>query len=149
MPVMIRLCLIALVLGFPLVASSEVVPAPIAHAVRRAGPVHVDGRLDEAAWTTAPLQGDLTQRFPADGARATQATRFALLYDDDAVYVGVWADDADPGRITRRLAPRDVDGPNDSITACIDTIAIAAPRIASSSRRAGASATAGCSTTRT
>ncbi len=118
---MTRSWLVAFALVHSRIAAGEVMPAQVARAVARAGEVRVDGRLDEAAWAGAPIHGELTQRFPQDGARATQATRFALLYDDDAIYVGVWADDPSPAQITRRLAPRDADGVNDSIMACFDS----------------------------
>ena len=41
--------------------------------------------------------------------RRSQDTQFAVLYDDDAIYVGVWADDPEPAKIRRLLTRRDVD----------------------------------------
>lgn len=92
-----------------------------AHAMRRATDVRVDGRLDEAAWVSAPQQSGFTQRFPHDGVPATLATRFAVLYDDDALYVGVWADDPEPALIRRLLTRRDVDAPADAIAIGVDS----------------------------
>ena len=92
-----------------------------AQAVRRTGSISIDGRLDEAAWTAAPHQSGFTQRFPNDGARATLETRFAVLYDDHALYVGVWAEDPDPSQIRRLLTRRDVDINADAIAVGIDS----------------------------
>ena len=60
-----------------------------AHAVRRTGAIVVDGRLDEVAWTDAPRNGGFLQRFPIDAAAPSLETRFAIVYDNDAIYVGV------------------------------------------------------------
>ncbi|MDQ3369382.1 MAG: carbohydrate binding family 9 domain-containing protein [Myxococcota bacterium] len=92
-----------------------------ARAVRRDGAVTIDGRLDEAAWAAAPTQANFTQRFPIDGAQATVGTRFAILYDDQALYVGVWLDDPDPAKIRRLLTRRDVDINADAVVVAIDS----------------------------
>lgn len=99
------------------------VPAAVrAHAVRRACAVTVDGHLDEACWQAAPKQTGFVQRFPKDGAKPTMETTFAVVYDDDAIYVGVWADDPNPDRIRRLLTRRDVDsGTADFIAVGIDS----------------------------
>lgn len=101
------------------IASSVPVIDLHARAIRRSGAVAVDGTLDEAAWQTAPKQSGFTQRTPKDGAKAAFDTSFAVLYDDDALYVGVWATDPDPSKIGRVLARRDVELPS------MDVIAIA------------------------
>jgi hypothetical protein len=92
-----------------------------AHAVRTTGPISVDGRLDEAAWTAAPKQSGFTQRFPKDGDKPTFDTEFAVLYDDEAIYVGVWANDPEPEHIRRLLVRRDLDSTADSIAIGIDS----------------------------
>ncbi len=92
-----------------------------AHAVRRTGPIAIDGRLDEAAWAKAPQQTGFTQRFPKDGAKPDHETHFAILYDNEAIYVGVWADDSDPALVRRLLTRRDVDAPADVIAIGFDS----------------------------
>src|SRR5690606_23428267 len=42
-------------------------PITIAHAVRAAGPVELDGRLDERAWQSAPVMDSFTQINPDEG----------------------------------------------------------------------------------
>jgi len=92
-----------------------------AHATRRTTAVTIDGNLDEAAWKTASRQGSFVQRFPKDGAKASQQTEFALLYDDDAIYVGVWAHDTEPELIRPLLTRRDIDAVSDAIVVGIDS----------------------------
>jgi hypothetical protein len=115
-------CLAFLLLIASAAAQADTLPAEVrAHASRRAGSIAIDGRLDEQAWSTAPRQGGFTQRFPKDGAKASQDTQFALLYDDDAIYVGVWAADPEPDKIRRTLTRRDVDALADAILIGIDS----------------------------
>ena len=96
--------------------AAEPAPSVRAHATRRAGPIAIDGRLDEAAWAAAPKQSGFMQRFPKDATPPSVDTRFAIIYDDDAVYVGVWADDPRPDLIRALLTRRDVDAPADAVT---------------------------------
>ena len=95
---MLRLCLAMLVvLGSVTHArAQDVAPSVRAHAVRRTGPVAIDGQLDEAGWGAAPRQTGFVQRFPKDATKPSVETHFAILYDDDAIFVGVWADDPQP-----------------------------------------------------
>jgi hypothetical protein len=103
-------------------AQADTLPAEMrAHATRRAGSISIDGRLDEPSWIAAPRQGGFTQRFPKDGAKASQDTQFVLLYDDDAIYVGVWANDPEPHKIRRTLTRRDVDALADAVLIGIDS----------------------------
>jgi hypothetical protein len=105
-----------------LVAYAEPAPATVrAHAVRRTSPITIDGTLDEALWASAPHQGSFVQRFPKDGAKPSCETEFAVLYDDHALYVGVWAHDHDPSKIRRLLTRRDVDALADVIAVGIDS----------------------------
>src|SRR5690348_14254724 len=92
-----------------------------AHAVRRSSAILVDGRLDEIAWADAPRSSGFLQRFPADAAAPSLETRFAIVYDDDAIYVGVWADDPRPDLIRSLLTRRDLDSPADTIMVAFDS----------------------------
>jgi hypothetical protein len=98
-------------------------PAPVvrAHATRRSGAIAVDGRLDEEAWAAAPKHSGFIQHFPKDATPPSVDTRFAIVYDDDAIYVGVWADDPRPDLIRALLTRRDVDAPADAITVAFDS----------------------------
>ncbi|NLI24681.1 MAG: carbohydrate binding family 9 domain-containing protein [Bacteroidales bacterium] len=67
----------------------------------------IDGRLEEEAWHSAHWAGDFIQHEPYNGAPATQKTEFAVLFDDNNVYVGIKAFDTHPDSIDRRLTRKD------------------------------------------
>ena len=67
--------------------------------IRAAGKITVDGVLDEQAWTDAPVARDFIQNDPREGQPATFDTDVRVIYDDDAIYFGVFAKDAEPRRI--------------------------------------------------
>jgi len=92
-----------------------------ARAVRRSGPIAIDGRLDDATWTAATKYSGFIQRFPKDAAAPTVETRFAVVYDDEAMFVGVWADDPHPELVRALLTRRDADAPADAITIAFDS----------------------------
>ena len=73
--------------------------APAVTASRVAAPPTVDGVLDDAAWRQAAPMGDFIQREPQDGQPATERTEVRVVFDDEALYVGVWAFDRDPAGI--------------------------------------------------
>lgn len=91
------------------------------HAVRRSGPIAIDGRLDDEAWRGASRSGGFTQRFPVDGVAAAFPTEIAVLFDDDSLYVAVWATDPDPTRVRATLARRDAQAQADVITVEVDS----------------------------
>lgn len=93
---------------------------PVVQAERTRTPIAVDGRLDEEAWDRAPVQTVFRQRNPDEGAPATEATELRILYDDDAVYVGVRLHDREAGRIVRQLSRRDVVAEADSFSLFLD-----------------------------
>jgi uncharacterized protein DUF5916/cellulose/xylan binding protein with CBM9 domain len=101
--------------------ADDLAPAVRAHAVRRTGPIAIDGELDEAVWATAPRQTGFVQRFPKDATGPSLETSFAILYDDEAIFVGVWADDPHPELIRALLTRRDVDSPADAVTIAFDS----------------------------
>ena len=73
-------------------ADHEHVTAPLGHGDR----AFLDGRPDEPAWLKAELGSGFTQFSPDEGAPPSVQTRFRVLWDDDAIYVGVECDDAEP-----------------------------------------------------
>ena len=106
----------------PSVSLRTVAPAPEAVAVATRAPApRVDGKLDEAVWTTATPAGSFRQRDPDEGAPATERTEVRVLYDDEALYVGVRAFDSRPDRISAPLARRDESPPSDWIGILIDS----------------------------
>ena len=80
---------------------------PTVTAVRIQQPPSLDGRLDDGAWQAAPPTSGFRQIDPTEGAAASESTVVRIVYDDDAVYVGVRLFDSEPARILRRLGRRD------------------------------------------
>ena len=85
----------------------------------KAGPIKLDGRLDEPSWTTAPVGSDFVQRYPDPGLPATMRTEVRILYDADAIYVGARMFDPHPDSIAAPLGRRD---PGDLSSDWIDVI---------------------------
>jgi len=79
-------------------------------ASRSTGTINIDGKLNEPAWAAAVPSGDFTQSYPNVGAKATDPTEVRVLYDDDALYVGVRMFDSRPDSIAAQLARRDASG---------------------------------------
>ena len=79
-------------------------------ASRATGSINLDGRLDEPSWKTAVPSSDFTQSYPKVGGTPTDRTEVRVLYDDDALYVGVRMFDSRPDSIAAQLARRDASG---------------------------------------
>ncbi len=92
-----------------------------AKAMRRTSAVTVDGDLGEATWSAAAHYTGFTQRYPKDGGKATHETSFAVVYDDQAIYVGVWATDPEPEKIRRTLHRRDLEAAEDIVAVAFDS----------------------------
>ena len=56
----------------------------------------LDGALDEVEWQSAAVIDDFVQQEPAEGEPATEHTVVRLMYDAEALYVGVEAYDSIP-----------------------------------------------------
>src|SRR5206468_308570 len=94
--------------GAPSSMASHKVPVPSAVAIRRNGPVTVDAKLDEPAWSAATPVTDFTQSDPDEGKPASERTEVRFLFDDDALYVGARMFDAHgPSGVMTRLVRRD------------------------------------------
>jgi len=93
---------------------------PVVRAVRTSRPPTVDGRLDEAGWELAPAADRFTQRNPDEGLPATERTEVRVIYDAQALYVGIRLFDREPDRITRRLSRRDEEADADRVVVYLD-----------------------------
>src|SRR3981081_1597032 len=82
----------------------------VMHAARTSASINIDGKLNEAAWASAPPATDFTQSYPEVGGKPTDPTEVRILYDDDALYVGVRMFDSHPELIAAQLARRDAVG---------------------------------------
>ena len=100
----------------------ESMPRPSATAVRTADPPVLDGVLDDEPWRHAPVLTGFVQAEPLEGQPATEATEVRLLYDNEAVYVGVRLHDRSPTEIVVTSTRRDSGlGDQDSFQVIFDT----------------------------
>ena len=83
--------------------------------------IHMDGSLDDPAWQQAEYASDFIQRDPLEGKAATERTEFAVLYDDQYIYIGVKAYDSEPENIRSMLSRRDDDTPSDWVCVSLDS----------------------------
>jgi hypothetical protein len=91
-------------------------------ATRAAGPIELDGRLDEPSWLTAPVAKNFIQNDPREGEPATFDTEVKLLYDDDSLFIGVFAKDDRPDEIIINELRKDFNtGTSDNFQIVIDT----------------------------
>jgi hypothetical protein len=91
-------------------------------ATRASGPITLDGRLDEAAWESAPVARGFIQNDPREGQPATFDTEVRMVYDDVALYIGVFAKDDNPKAIIINELRKDFNtGSGDSFQVVFDT----------------------------
>ena len=72
------------------------------------GAIRLDGRLDDAAWATAPVAEGFVMRQPTPGGTPSEPTEARVALDGDAVYVAMRMFDSQPEAIDARLGRRDV-----------------------------------------
>ena len=67
-----------------------------------ASPPVLDGRLDDPVWQQAAVVDDLEVYLPVPYAAPTETSRFLVLHDDKALYIGADMRDSTPGLIVAR-----------------------------------------------
>ena len=82
-------------------------------------PPLVDGRLDDDAWRSAPLYDGFVQRELHEGEPVSERTEVRIVTDGEALYVGAWLFDRDPGGIEPGEKIRDVSLDNSDYFAII------------------------------
>ena len=93
-------------------------------AVESRAPIVLDGVLDEDAWRTAAPASDFVQAEPREGQPATERTDVRILFDRDALYIGVVCHDTDPaGIIVNDIRKDFVAGEQDTFEVILDTFA--------------------------
>ncbi|MGI8619688.1 MAG: DUF5916 domain-containing protein [Gemmatimonadaceae bacterium] len=112
---MIRLFVAAFCFAVPAWAQRPATPAqaiaeqarPVLRATQLNGNIQIDGKLDEAGWSAAVAHASFRQLDPFEGEPASERTELRILYDRDAIYVGLRMFDSQPEGIRSRLARRD------------------------------------------
>ena len=125
-------CILAFLAAAPLLAqNSQSGPAngaagsalpTVATATEVAESPSIDGFLNEAVWQQAPVMTGFTQREPSDGQPASERTEVRVVFDQEALYVGVWAFDSQPENITYGERIRDYEvRQSDNVVFVLDT----------------------------
>jgi Domain of unknown function (DUF5916)/Carbohydrate family 9 binding domain-like len=93
--------------GSPQALSSALATRPVSSASRITEAPSINGALDEGVWQNAPPLTGFVQAEPFEGAPASEHTEVKILYDDEAIYVGVVLHDRDPSLIVTTDTRRD------------------------------------------
>ena len=91
-------------------------------ATRLTSPPRIDGRLDEAIYTSTQAIAGFRQQDPVEGADATEATEFWLFFDDDALYLSFRLFESRPDALVANEMRRDSNNifQNDHVAWLID-----------------------------
>ncbi|MDD2476270.1 MAG: DUF5916 domain-containing protein [Dysgonamonadaceae bacterium] len=76
------------------------------------GEIIIDGQLNELAWSKAMRRGGFLEKEPFPLVPMSEETEFAILYDDENIYLGIWCWDSEPDKIIRQLSPRGTNAPD-------------------------------------
>ena len=88
-----------------LLAATVATTTPQMTAVRVSSRPTIDGKLDEAIWQRAKPADTFTQKVPDTGKSPSHSTRVRILYDNEAIYVGIECEQKGTpvvARLTRR-----------------------------------------------
>lgn len=72
-----------------------------------AGPIVLDGNLDEKAWSDAPAGSDFVQREPDTGKPVSQRTEVRVVFSSTTLYIGLSCYDSEPSKIITKEMQRD------------------------------------------
>ena len=93
-------------------------------AAETRAPITLDGALDEEVWRTAQPAGDFIQAEPQEGQAATEPTDVRIVYDHEALYIGVICHDTPPSALVVNDIRKDFGtGEQDSFELILDTFA--------------------------
>ena len=125
MRVILRHCLALLMLLASLPALAQAPDGtPIVSARLQADEgMRLDGTLAHPAWQRAPVHSSFVEKAPATGGVPRHETRVRVLFDEQALWVGVEALDPDPSQIRAPLVRHDgVNRTQDFVVVYIDAI---------------------------
>ena len=92
-------------------------------ATRITEPIHIDGRLDEPAYSQVPAIGGFIQQEPQQGKEATEKTEAWVFFDDQNLYFSCRCWEAHPELIVANEMRRDIvaTGGHDHFAVGLDT----------------------------
>lgn len=103
----------------PVIKAAEVPRFPFAFASMTTEAVTLDGSLNEACWANAPVAGAFVDIYDNGKVVAVQ-TSFRMLYDAKALYIGIEAEDPDPGKLEMKKTEHDQWFSGDSLELFLD-----------------------------
>jgi hypothetical protein len=89
--------------------SPSLASRPVSSASRITEAPSINGALDEGVWQTATPLTSFVQAEPFEGSPASENTEVRILYDDEAIYVGVVLHDSSPSTILTTDTRRDAE----------------------------------------
>ncbi len=85
-------------------------------------PIRIDGRLDEAVWRDVPALAGFIQNEPVEGQPVSERTEIRVLFDREALYIGAWLYDREPGAVVVGETRRDASlSDADAVRIILDT----------------------------
>ena len=95
---------------------------PTIQAVRVDNSPTIDGHMTDKVWQRAKPGGNMLQNYPKENVPQSQSTEFRIIYDDHAMYIGVWCFDSDVKKLVALNMERDgYMKYEDSVTIVLDT----------------------------
>jgi len=83
--------------------------------------ITLDGKLEEECWNRAVFTSGFIQREPYEGEPASEQTKVAFFYDNEALYIGARMYSSDPRKIQAQVSRRDNQGNSQRIIISLDT----------------------------
>ncbi len=102
-------------------ASARAIMRPTLRVATRTTDISLDGRLNDAAWSSAPVASGFVQRYPVEGVPAEARTEVRILMDESSVWVAARMYDAEPQTIARQVVRRDQDAQADYFEVAFDS----------------------------
>ena len=103
-------------LVFPTLAFAQAPVVPSLRVGSGAETIDVDGQLNEAAWSTAPMSDAFAQTDPGEGLPPSFRTTLRVLAGRNALVIGIVCEDPQPGGIVSYSVRRDAGlGQEDSL----------------------------------
>lgn len=104
-------CLLAVATSLYAKSGTDSTNIKIYNPVRTSVAPKIDGKIDTDEWKNVIWGGNFSQYKPDNGANPGQETEFAILFDDNFLYIAIKAFDKEPEKINRKLSRRDnIDG---------------------------------------
>lgn len=112
--------LLLLLFSFHFIVAQEIEKKNYSATQLNGPEITIDGKIEELVWESANWENQFTQHEPMEGRPPYMQTEYALLYDENNIYVAIKALDSSPDSISMRLTRRD-DTDGDMVGIMFDT----------------------------